>query len=745
MSTKTRSENPRWRWNAELRVARREVEGRAVVVLHDPRTSDYYQLGVDEYEVARAFDGARDLEDVLRVCREFAPGLDREQLEGFASQLAESGLLVRGDLPAATEDRPQPPAPVAGRSSASRLLHVDIAAFEAGDFFARTVGAVRPLLGRPALALAAGLVVLAFVVTISNAGSLRDAVRGLFVDVNLLELWAVYALVVLLHELAHGYVCAHLGGRVSKLGFLLMYGKPCAYCDVSDAWLLSKSSRLWIMAAGSLLEVVLWALATLAWRVLAPETVLHELALLLLTLCGLGTLFNFNPLIRFDGYYMLSDGLEIPNLRQRAFSDLERRLLGRGSLVESARERRIFLVYGVVAVAYTALLVGVLLVALHRGVAERWGGGGLVLLWSVIAVVSLRPTGAFLRKVATAVGAKRSRRARLGAVALAVVAALVLVRWPLKVGADCQTVPRARVVLRSAVDGTVETVHAREGDVVSAGDVLVHLATRDLDFALAAARAEVDELEARLELLESGPRRQEIELAQQRAEEAATRVRFLRLEHERAAASLESGLVAVQQVESVERELRVAEDEEAATRKALELVEAGARPEERRAMAAQLDAVRAEVARLEDERSRTRIQAAIGGQLITAHPEHLVGRFVERGDSLLVLADLDTMVLEIPVPEKDVADVVIGARVRFKPRSEPGRTFEGRVVAIAPAAEVGGRQRTVLVRSVIDNADASLRAGTTGYAKIYCGDRRLGSILARRSVRALRTEFWALW
>jgi multidrug resistance efflux pump len=183
-----------------------------------------------------------------------------------------------------------------------------------------------------------------------------------------------------------------------------------------------------------------------------------------------------------------------------------------------------------------------------------------------------------------------------------------------------------------------------------------------------------------------------------------------------------------------------------ASGKSLELLQAGPRPEEVRATRARLAVVRGpDGRRSRTNAGRTRIQAPIAGQVLTPYAEHLVGRYVERGDSLLVLADLQTVMLEIPVPEKEVADVTYGHRCSSRPRSLAGRTFEGRVVGIAPAAESGPRQRTVLVRSEIDNADGMLRAGTTGYAKILCGERRLGDLALRRGVRMLRTEFWALW
>jgi multidrug resistance efflux pump len=360
--------------------------------------------------------------------------------------------------------------------------------------------------------------------------------------------------------------------------------------------------------------------------------------------------------------------------------------------------------------------------------------------------VSARPVFGAAREIAVALRERsRARRLAVAALVLLVGGLLAFLPWPLKIATESQVQPRSHVVLRSPLAGTIESVGAAEGDVVQAGQPILQLATRDLDFDLARARAEQSELDARVALLEKGPRREEVELAERRLEEAATRVKFTRVEHERAVAGVASDVVPRQNADAAERELRLAEDEERASRKSLELLQAGARPEEIRAMRARLDAVRARVAQIEDERSRTRVTATLSGQVLTPHAERLVGRYVERGDSLLQLADLATMQLEIPVPEKEVADVRLGAVVHFKSRGLPGRTYSGRVVAIAPVAEASRRQRTVLVRSELDNRDGTLRAGTTGFAKIYCGERRLGTILCRRIVRTLRTEFWSLW
>jgi multidrug efflux pump subunit AcrA (membrane-fusion protein) len=710
-------------------------------VVHDPVSGAYFQLGADELAIAQAFDGTRDPAAVAALQVAAGVPVAVAEVEAFARTLWDAGILLSAG---AVGERPAPPP--RRRAWHERLLQIEIAAWRPQRFFASTVTWVRPLLRPPALAGGAVLVLAAFWITAGNGGELRSALGGAFAAVSWVAIWFIYGAVVLVHELAHGYTCAAFGGRVQTLGFLLLYGKPCAYCDVTDAWMLGKRARLWVMAAGSLVELGMWAAATVVWRVTAPETWVHRGALVVLAVCGIGTLFNFNPLLKFDGYYMLADGVEVPNLRQRAFADLWARILRREPPPATARERRIFLAYGILAVVYSAVVLGILFERAHAWIGSRWGGTGLVILWGGVVAVSARPARRALADVREAWRrGGRGRRLMVAAIGVVVVALLGLVRWPMRVAAECRIEPRERIVVRSPVEGSLQTIAAREGAWVEAGDTLAQLTTRDVDFALARARAQVASLDAQLTLLVRGARPQEIAMARQRVAGAAARVDFAQRAAERARRSLASDVTSRADVETAENLLEAATSDAAAARQALDLLESGAQPEELQSMRAQLDAARAQAAQLEDERQRTVVTAPQAGHVLTPYVERQVGRFVERGDSLLVLADLRTMVVEIPVSEKDVADVAPGLPVHFKARSLPARLFEARVVEVAPAAAAAAREQTVLVRSEVDNRDGALRPGTTGFAKIQCGRRPLGRVLSRRLVRMLRTEFWALW
>lgn len=391
----------RWRWNPALRVVREKRGGRDVAVLHDPQHDEYYQLGLTEFELARAFEDGRDLESVRQSVTargQEPPSLG--DLAAFAAQLAESNLL----LP--TDDGTVSVAPAARRALWRRLLAIRIAAVHPEAFFARFAPPLRFLFGTPALVAGAALVLGASWIAAGAWGTYRLELRTGWSGPMLAVTWLLYGIVILVHELAHGFACAHFGGRVRAMGFLLLYGKPCAYCDVSDAWLLPKSARLWIMAAGSLVEIVLWAVATLVWWLTAPATLWHRGAVVVMAISGVGTLFNLNPLLKFDGYYMLSDSLEIPNLRQRAFHHLGRCLLGRPREPATARERRVFWIYGVAALVYSTLVLGWLVVRLHGWMAGTWGSLGAWLFWVAAGAVAVRPV---LRLIRGAFGWLRSR------------------------------------------------------------------------------------------------------------------------------------------------------------------------------------------------------------------------------------------------------------------------------------------------------------------------------------------------
>jgi putative peptide zinc metalloprotease protein len=137
---------------------------------------------------------------------------------------------------------------------------------------------------------------------------------------------ATMAIVKVIHEFGHGLSCKKFGGECHELGFMLLVFTPCLYCNVSDSWMLpNKWQRVWIGAAGIYVELILASIAAFVWFFTESGTTINDLCLNMMFLNAVSTLLvNGNPLLRFDGYYILMDAMEIPNLRQKATEVLKR-------------------------------------------------------------------------------------------------------------------------------------------------------------------------------------------------------------------------------------------------------------------------------------------------------------------------------------------------------------------------------------------------------------------------------------
>src|SRR5262249_25429289 len=139
-------------------------------------------------------------------------------------------------------------------------------------------------------------------------------------------LWAALGAVKIIHEFGHGLSCKAFGGEVHEMGLLFLVFSPCLYCNVSDAWTLpSKWKRIIISFAGIYVELIIAAIATFVWWNTPSHPFVNNLSLSLMIVCSVSTVvFNANPLMRYDGYYILADWLEIPNLRDRSNRYLQR-------------------------------------------------------------------------------------------------------------------------------------------------------------------------------------------------------------------------------------------------------------------------------------------------------------------------------------------------------------------------------------------------------------------------------------
>jgi putative peptide zinc metalloprotease protein len=233
--------------------------------------------------------------------------------------------------------------------------------FDPDRFLQRTLPTVQPLLGWFGLVLWLAVVGTGAVMAASHWTDLTKDISDRVLDPkNLVLLWFVYPVVKTLHELGHAYATRKWGGEVHEIGIMLLVFSPVPYVDASSAWAFrDKRKRMVVGAAGIAVELFLGALALFTWLAVEPGAV-RAVAYNVMLISGVSTLlFNGNPLLRFDGYYVLADAIEIPNLGSRSNQYLgylfQRYVVGVGdaeSPAHSAGERFWMIVYGIASFVY---------------------------------------------------------------------------------------------------------------------------------------------------------------------------------------------------------------------------------------------------------------------------------------------------------------------------------------------------------------------------------------------------------
>ncbi len=329
-----------------------------------------------------------------------------------------------------------------------------------------------------------------------------------------------------------------------------------------------------------------------------------------------------------------------------------------------------------------------------------------------------------------------------------VLAVLFFAKMELKVSGEFTVLPIHNADIRAEVEGIIAEIYADEGDRVKKGDLIVRLSDRDYRAELGKVEAEIAEKQAHLRLLQAGPRREEIAVARTEVEKAQERLKYARetldtfrdLHGEKAIARL--------RLKEAEEQVAVRGKDLEGAEGRLKILLAGSRPEEIEATEAAIARLQAQRRYLDEQLTRVRIVSPISGVVTTPKLKEKIGEFVNKGDLIAEVHELKTVTAEIPISEKDIADVKVGEQVFLKARAYPDTSFSGKVTSIAPTAtkqDEWQTARTILVTTEIDNASRLLKPQMTGNAKILCGKRRILDLMTRRFTRYIRVEFWSWW
>jgi putative peptide zinc metalloprotease protein len=487
---------------SDVRLQRQKVRDQSWYLLIDAASGQHHRINQRAYDFVGRCDGRRSVEQIweslLEQLRDDAPTQD--EVVRVLAQLEDQGLLVYDAAPdSATLERRHDEA---ARRGFINPFALRIPLGDPSAWLRRLDGLTAALFRPSVLALWVAAVLIGLGAAASNWTTLQaHAARWMGTPRYLLLCLLAFPVIKGLHELGHGLAVRRWGGDVHEAGFSLFVLVPAPYVDASAAVAFrGRYQRVLTGAMGIMVELALAALALGVWLNVQPGLV-RDLAFVTAFIASVSTLlFNGNPLLPFDGYYVLCDALDLPNLaaRSRAFwANLMRRLTGRpgATNLQPARgERKWLLCYAPLSLAYRFFVAGLMIL---------WTGAHSFVLGTLAALVMLfllvaRPLwSATARLLDIPAGRERKRvLALVSALSCTLLLLLCAVPLPYHTLAAAVVWPPEQAQLRPDTDGFVVQILARDGERVNKGQLLLKLD----DPALLAAR---DKLESRIERLQA--------------------------------------------------------------------------------------------------------------------------------------------------------------------------------------------------------------------------------------------------
>lgn len=471
----------------------------AVYVVKDPVALAYYRFDFGEFQVLKMLDGRHSLRQIQQQLHVMlAPArVTCEHIMQIVADLFTKGLVLSGSHQVGellrerrAKDRRREIWQRLANPLAIRVRGLDCTG--AIDFAARCAG----VLFGPVFVLAWIAFVLSAVTIVANRGAqLYAELPGLSVlSAGPAMLWLAVAisLVKILHELGHAVACRYFGAECHEVGLMLLLFVPTLYCDVSDAWMIPQRwKRIVVSAAGMLVELTLAAAAVWTWRYSEPGVV-HALSLNLILVCTVSTLIiNANPLLRYDGYFILSDWCGVPNLWQTSRNFWREKL---GQLCLGLRPEpdggdgegpsRLVAVYGVLSPIYRVVFVTAILIGFYQFLSPH---GLEPLAWGLVAMTvggSGAPIATSLKRTAADPLVRRQinpfRAALTLLVITGIVAAVFLIPFPASIrGPAVLEVQDAQYLYSGGAGELADCLP--EGAPVESGQTVATIVNRELD------------------------------------------------------------------------------------------------------------------------------------------------------------------------------------------------------------------------------------------------------------------------
>jgi putative peptide zinc metalloprotease protein len=486
------------RLRPDLVVQPQFYEGMTHYVVKDPLALKYFRFKQEEYFLLQQLDGKTPLQDVKRAFeRKYRPQtITVDDLLRFVAQLHEASLIQVDTAEQAKvliKRRRKNIWKKVGQFFAN-ILYIKIPVVDPERMLTGMYPYFRWIFTPAFIFVSVSMMLAAITLVISQWTTFQAKLpefQSFFNWRTIIYFWCSLAVIKIIHEFGHGLTAKHYGGEVHEMGMLFLVLTPALYCDVTDSWLLpSKWKRIWISAAGIYVECFLASIATFVWWKTEPG-LLNSLMLATMFICSVNTImFNANPLLRYDGYYVMSDWLEIPNLRIKSNQffayAFQEKILGlevpNQHYLPKAR-RTLFVTYAVASYLYRWFVTFSIIFFLSQVLKPY----GLQSISYLLALGSLIPLlfmpifqiTKFVRQPGRMRKVKKARAAAWFAGAAAVVAGILLIPTPLRVKGTFVIMPAQPATIYADTPGRMVQLLVRDGEMVKEGQLLAVLSNLD--------------------------------------------------------------------------------------------------------------------------------------------------------------------------------------------------------------------------------------------------------------------------
>lgn len=697
----------------DLIINKQSFEGRTYYVVKDPVSLQYFRLTAEDYDLAVLFDGQRMFGQIRDRWVAAHPHL---RLDYTAEELNERVLKFANDLALLQFLNVQGQRLKARMDAAKKHKKKGgLYAFtNAVFFFRRSLWDPDRVFGRMAKPLgwiwtkqtfwiSWAIIALGAVVFLTKAEGLDHALANLFNWHNLALMWVTTIVLKSVHELGHGLTCKHFGGEVHEVGFMSMVFTPYFFVNVSDSWTMpDRRHRMLVSFAGIYVELIFAAFAAFLWAVVQPGW-FKDFLFNIIVIASVSTiLFNANPLMRFDGYYIMIDLIETPNLQQKSRALVQHKVTqwlfgssNKGDLLARMplpkKRLGLFYSYAVLSWLYGYYVIYNLIVWMRphlqplglEGLTDWFAflaltGWVVVPLWQFVKQLNLSKedlkSGGRWRRVAVVFG-----------IPILAFIGLCFARIDYKISRHGAVELAEPEIVHPETAGFIKEILVKEGDEVKPGTLLAKLENRELTERKALAETEL--------------RRYELIL---------------------------NAMIGV------------------------------GKTEEMRQYQAMRDGAKTVLEKATRDVDRLELHAKTAGVVLSRDLNQRIGLLLRPPqDALCEIGSLNPMRIRIPLSEKEVRYVRPGNAVTLMADAYPGQIFEGRVLGEPleldsesfPAAfskERGGDvptvhdpatgrekllEHTYVVTVEVANPERRLRYGMTMRTKINTGERSIGRIV----------------